>query len=267
MREAVCTTGRRFKQESAKLARETAQRLNIPYVPRGRESMEELRERYGVPWILVAKKGRLVLDTPGGELFFHPNMAHLRLKNLRMGEGDHMVSAMGLREGMSVLDCTLGLGADAIVASYAVGPGGAVTGVEINPFVAEVIGYGLAHVLGDNYDMHEAMRRIRVCRGDYMDFLREQPADSYDVVYFDPMFRHPLLESENLNPLRSLADHRPVSGEAVREALRVARRRVVLKENSRSLEFARLGFAKMAGGQYSRIRYGILEKKHEITGT
>ena len=88
MREAVCTTGRRFKPESAKLARETAQRLNIPYVPRGRESMEELRERYGVPWILVAKKGRLVLDTPGGELFFHPNMAHLRLKNLRVGEGD-----------------------------------------------------------------------------------------------------------------------------------------------------------------------------------
>ncbi|MBQ1913638.1 MAG: protein-L-IsoD(D-D) O-methyltransferase, partial [Selenomonadaceae bacterium] len=91
------------------------------------------------------------------------------------------------------------------------------------------------------------------------DFLREQPDKSFDVVYFDPMFRHPLMESENLNPLRAVADHRPVSLEAISEAKRVARHRVVLKENSRSLEFARLGFTKMAGGQYSKIRYGVYE--------
>lgn len=259
MMGAISTTGRRFRPENVRLAKEVAQKFGIPYVARNRESMEELREQYDCELILVAKKGLLVLDTLQGELFFHPNMAHLRLKNLRMGERDHMVDAMDLRPGMTVLDCTLGFGADAIVASYATGSGGSVTGLEINPFVAEAIGYGLGHSLGDNYDMHEAMRRIRVHCADYLEFLREQPDKSFDVVYFDPMFRHPLMESENLNPLRAVADHRPVSLEAVSEAKRVARHRVVLKENSRSLEFARLGFTKMSGGQYSKIRYGVCE--------
>ncbi len=261
MMNAISTTGRRFQPENVRLAREMAEKLGIPYVARNRESMEELREAYACENILVAKKGLLVLDTPEGELFFHPNMAHLRLKNLRMGEGDHMVSAMALREGMTVLDCTLGFGADAIVASYAVGSGGSVTGVEVNPLVAAAIGYGLGHSLGDNYDMHEAMRRIRVISADYMDVLRARSDKSFDVVYFDPMFRHPLMESANLNPLRSVADHRPVTPEAIAEARRVARHRVVLKENSRSLEFARLGFTKMAGGQYSRIRYGYMDMR------
>ena len=259
MTDAISTTGRRFRPANARLAKEMARRLSIPYVARNRESMEELREKYACKHVLVAKKGLLVLDTAEGELFFHPNMAHLRLKNLRLGEGDHMVAAMGLRAGMHVLDCTLGLGADAIVASYAVGPAGSVTGLESSPFVAAVIGYGLGHALGDHYDMHEAMRRIHVLQTDYMDFLRGQKENSFDVVYFDPMFRHPLMESENLNPLRSVADHRPVSPEAISEARRVARCRVVLKENSRSLEFSRLGFAQTEGGQYSRIRYGIIE--------
>lgn len=259
MTGAVITTGRRFRPENVRLAREVAEKLNISFIARNRESIEELRERYACENILVAKRGLLVLDTPEGELFFHPNMAHLRLKNLRMGEGDHMVAAMDLRKGMSVLDCTLGLGADAIVASYAVGAEGAVTAVEASPLVAAAIGYGLGHSLGDNYDMHEAMRRIRVVQSDYLDFLRNQRDRSFDVVYFDPMFRHPLMESANLNPLRRVADHRPVSVEAIAEAKRVARHRVVLKENSRSLEFARLGFLKLAGGQYSKIRYGYME--------
>ena len=259
MMEGICTTGRRFRPENVRLAKEMAEELGIPYVPRDLESIDDLRKNYGCEHVLVAKRGLLILDTPGGEFFFHPNMAHLRLKNLRMGEEDHMVEAMDLKPGMAVLDCTLGFGADAIIASYAVGPGGRVVGLESSPYVAAVIGYGLRHSLGDNYDMHEAMRRIRVLRRDYLDFLREQPEGSFDVVYFDPMFRHPLMESENLRPLRSVADPRPVPREAIDEAVRVAKHRVVLKENSRSLEFRRLGFQQMMGGQYSKIRYGFIE--------
>ncbi|MGP1407976.1 MAG: class I SAM-dependent methyltransferase, partial [Selenomonas sp.] len=51
----------------------------------------------------------------------------------------------------------------------------------------------------------------------------------------------------------------PVSLFAVAEACRVAKRRVVLKENSRSLEFARLGFSKIAGGKYSPVHYGVID--------
>jgi len=258
--QAVVTTGRKNRDSSTALARETAKRLGLPFVPRKNESLEELREQYGTEFVLVAKKGLLYLETREGEFFFHPNMAHLRLKNLRFGNGrDHMVDAMDLRRGMSVLDCTLGFGTDAIVASFAADAEGRVTGLEASPLIAEVTGYGLSHFHAENYPIQEAMRRIRVISTDYMDFLRRAEDNSYDIVYFDPMFRHPLQESRNLNPLRPAADHSPVTEEAVSEARRVAKCRVVLKENARSGEFERLGFSTVAGGKYSRVHYGIIQ--------
>ena len=256
---AIVTTGRKYNAAAEELARKVAAELGFPFVVRGRASIPELIKENGVSFALIAKKGLLVLHTPAGELFFHPNMAHLRLKNLRFGEGvDHMTEAMGLKEGMSVLDCTLGFGSDAIVASYMVGASGSVTGIESSKLVAAVTGYGLANAIGDNYPMQEAMRRIRVINADALDFLRKAKEDSYDVVYFDPMFRHPLLDSVGLAPLRPVADCRPLTAETVKEACRVAKSRVVLKENAKSGEFERLGFSSFVGGKYSKVRYGVI---------
>lgn len=259
MINAIVTTERKVKEASRILAQQTAERLQLPFVPRGTVSIDGLREAHGVDFVLVAKQGQLMLETPEGEMFFHPNMAHLRVKNLRLGKPDHMVEAMGLRPGMSVLDCTLGFGADAIVASFVAGESGQVTGLEVSPLVCAVVGYGLAHFHRDNLVLQEAMHRIRVVQADDLSYLRAQPDNSVDIIYFDPMFRHPLTTSENLNPLRSVADHRPVSLETVAEARRVARRRIVLKENSRSCEFSRLGFPEIAGGRYSPVHYGIMK--------
>ena len=72
MMEGICTTGRRFRPENVRLAKEMAEELGIPYVPRDRESIEDLRKNYGCEHVLVAKRGLLILDTPGGEFFFIP---------------------------------------------------------------------------------------------------------------------------------------------------------------------------------------------------
>ncbi len=69
---------------SQTLAKETADRLGLPFVVRGNSSVEALMEQYEVPAVMVAKKQALTLVTSGGELFFHSSMAHLRIKNLRM---------------------------------------------------------------------------------------------------------------------------------------------------------------------------------------
>ena len=103
------------------------------------------------------------------------------------------------------------------------------------------------------------MRRISVVNEDYLDYLRQQPDNSVDVVYFDPMFRKPLTASSSISPLRGVADHRPLSEDAVVEAFRVARLRVVMKEASGSGEFARLGFHSLVGGKYSKVHYGVIE--------
>ena len=259
MGKVIVTTGRKSSAQSIGMARQAAEILHCQFIERQQESVEKLKEITGAEVVLVAKNKQYILYTDQGELFFHPSMAHLRVKNLRLGIKDHLIEAMGLKPGMSVLDCTMGMGADAIVASYVATASGRVTALEISPAVALVIGYGMRHLTAENYDIHDAMRRIEIVNIDYLTYLRKLPDKSFDIVYFDPMFRHPLESSSNLKPLRPVSDHTAVSLEAIMEARRVARKKIVLKENSRSLEFSRLGFTIMKGGKYSRVRYGIIE--------
>ena len=104
---AIVTTvrrGQKYTEANRTLAARTAAALGIPNVPRGNDSLAELRAAYGVDAALVARRGLLTLVTAEGELFFHPGMSHLRIKNLLLGHGDHLVSALGLIEGMHVLD-------------------------------------------------------------------------------------------------------------------------------------------------------------------
>lgn len=256
---AVATTRRKYGQAAQELAEAAARRAGIPCVPRERLSIPALREKYGVENVLIAHSDELRLATPTGEFFFHPNMAHLRLKNIRQGDGDRMSEVMQLRSGLRVLDCTLGIGADAIVESYGVGESGLVVALEASPLIEAVVSYGLAHHVGERADTTAAMRRIQTVCTQAIDYLRAQPDDSFDIVYFDPMFRHPLLASEALNPLRSVADHEASTEAMVAEACRVARQRVVFKENARSHEFARLGFTVAPGSKYSKISYGVIE--------
>ncbi len=258
MGHAIVTTGAKGGDANIRLAREVAAHLRLPYVPRGRASLTLLCQQHDASAALVAKSGTLILHTTAGDLFFHPSMAHLRLKNLRQGKPDHLVEALALAPGAAVLDCTLGLGSDAIVAAAVTGETGCVTGLEASPLIYAVVRCGLARFTADSPAVCQAMRRVRAVWTDYHTYLAARPDKSVDAVYFDPMFRHPFFESASMNPLRAAADSRPVSAAAVTEACRVARRRVVLKESSHSTEFSRLGFSSFTGGRYSKIRYGVI---------
>ena len=259
MTNAIVTTGRKSQQSSINLAMMTVAKLNIPFVERQNLSIAALAQLHDVKYVLIAKQNFLRLATTNNEIFFHPSLAHLRIKNSLKGEGDRLIEAMGLQRGMTVLDCTLGLGADAIVESFAVGEEGSVVALEVNPYLAAVVEHGLQNFIDDNDNVVQAMRRVKVVNADYMEFLKGAADNSFDVVYFDPMFRHPLERSTALNPLRDIADHRAVTLKAIVEARRVARCRVILKENAKSLEFNRLGFERICGGKYSPIHYGVID--------
>lgn len=257
--ECLVTTTYNNHPELAIKGHNAANYLGMPFAERRNQSLDELKAAYGVNNILLAAKDGWKLHTSGGEFYFHLNMAHLRIKNIKGGQSDHMVDAMQLTEGMSVLDCTLGLASDAIIASYVTGAAGKVTGLEASPLIALVVGDGLQEFSADDKQIDDALRRIKVVQSNYQQFLLKQADKSWDIVYFDPMFRHPLKDSIALNPLRFLADYAAVSSEILQEAMRVARRRVVFKENSRSNEFVRLGFTKICGGKYSSVHYGVKE--------
>lgn len=256
---AIVTTIRKVTPQLELKAKQFAAKLHTKYVLRQNLGLNKLKAKYNDNTILVVKNDKLILDLPEGEMFFHPNMAQIRIKRLRYGGKDNMLEAMQIQKGMKILDCTLGFAADAIVSGYGVGEGGTVVGLEINPLIALIVREGLKTYLPTNYDLKYAMDNIQVVNQDYLTYLKQQPDNTFDIVYFDPMFRHPLTDSKNLNPLRQLADKDPLSLEALNEAKRVAKYRIVFKENSRSLEFARLGFTKICGGKYAPIHYGVLE--------
>ena len=222
-------------------------------------SFDALRKIHGAENILLVKKNSLSVVTTEGELFFHPNTAHLRIKNLRGGEGDRLIDALKISAGSKVLDCTLGLGSDAIVESFVAGAAGKVVALEINPLIAEVVNYGLKNFSDDSPHILEAMRRVEVINADCAEYLKTCADNSFDVIYFDPMFRRPIQKSSGLNPIRPLADNRPLTNEIIREAQRVAKFRVVMKEHSGSAEFARLGFEIADGGKYSSVTFGVID--------
>lgn len=240
-------------------ARQIATTLQVPFIPRDRHSLSALKKIYQVDNIVVITKNGPIVHTLGGEYFFHLNMAELRIKNLLNGKNDHMITAMSLTAGMSVLDCTLGLATDAVVASFIVGQTGKVIGLEASPILALIASYGLQHFTHDEEDITKALRRIQVIPKHCYEVLRSLPDNSFDIVFFDPMFRQPIYSSSNLKPLRYLADNSPITESALSEACRVASKRVVIKETSHNNEFERLGITTTYGGKYSSIQYGVIK--------
>lgn len=261
MKKTVVTTSHKPDASSIAMAADAAEVLRTDFVDRGRMSLAQLRDKYDIENILVINREEIVLHTSQGEYFFHPSMSIPRIKAIKQGKPDHMLEAMALKKGDTVLDCTLGLGADAIVAAFAAGPGGLVVGVEFAPELAYIVKQGLDLYAKGSQALREAMSRIEVICGDSARFLAEQPNDSFDVVYFDPMFRFPRKKSSSMQPVRGIVNTEPLSGQIVGEALRVARKRVVMKENQFSHEFSRLGFDRVEGGRYSPVAFGIKDKQ------
>lgn len=240
-------------------AQDIAYQLQIPYIPRENYSLQQLTEKYPNDGLLIVSRTGLKIYAAGQEFFFHPGMATLRIKSLSNGHNDLMIQAMQLKPQDTVLDCTLGLGADALVANYVVGPAGRVTGLEINPLMAFVVAEGIKNFHNNNRLLMQAVKGIKVVNANYREYLKTLASASVDVVYFDPMFRKPLFKSASMSPLRKLADHHPVDEESLKEACRVARKRVVMKETANSTEFMRLGFKTVLGGKSSPVAYGIME--------
>lgn len=270
--ELIVTTTNKANREAVDAAHALAARYGLRFVSResvkitdnggagsGVNAFSNLQE-ISPPLFLIVGNEQLFLQTPSGKYHFHPGMAALRIKRLVAGETDTMVSAMGLHPGDAVLDCTLGLGGDAIVAGHAVGDAGRVVGLESVLSLAILVKEGLAHYHFGYREIDEAMRRVTAHHASNHDYLARLPDRSFDVVYFDPMFRVTVNTSQGMLPLRELGNPGRVTKELVAQARRAARRRVVLKERRGSAEFARLGFTNLAGGRSSHIAYGYIER-------
>lgn len=223
--------------------------------------MPKLFEAYpGVERAVVVQTRRLLLaDRAGNSFFQHPNMGYLRFGHLLAGGHDTLLEATEAAPGDSVLDCTLGYAAEATLLAYAVGDGGEIHGVEAVPELGVVVRDGLQTVTTARPGLNEAMRRVRVVHlGLNEEYLRSCPDGRYDVVYFDPFFEDTLADSTPFAPIRLFGDHARLTRETVAEAVRVARRRVVIKATRWSETFADLGITEQVASRNGRVAYGIV---------
>jgi len=173
-----------------------------------------------------------------------------------------MVTAMGLRRGDRVLDCTLGLASDAIVASAAVGEEGRVEGLEAVLPVFLVVRDGLQRYPAREPMMEAAMRRIRAHWAEACEFLAQATAGDYEVVYLDPFFEKPVAASCGIAPLRLVGLHDQASLRAAAErGLEIATRCVVVKGSRESRFLRGLPVTQVVSGRRSRVEYSVLSTK------
>ncbi len=256
----VVTTSHRPSARLVESAQDLAAHFNVSFAARRDLSLKDLAQLSGAEGLLVVSSRRTSFVMGEQEFFFHPGLARPRIKDIRCGNTDRMIKVMSLRAGESVLDCTMGPGADTIVASYVSGDTGRVTGIESSPVMSELVKRGLLAYKDNDRDISEAMRRINVVNKNHKEYLASLKAGCYDIVYFDPMFRYPRRMSSSINAARMLANHEPIDNETIELAFNVAARAVVMKERRGSGEFSRLGFENIVGGNYAPVAYGIMER-------
>ena len=258
----IVTTASSETPELISRALLVSKKINLPYIGRNNKGIKKLAKEYGVTGVIVVSAKRISFHLENKEFFYHPGMAKLRIKEMLKGKTDQMVKSMDICPGDAILDCTLGLGSDALVASYAAGPYGTVTGLESSLLIELLVREGLAEMRDEGETlMTRAAERITTLNSHHLEFLTNTPDGTYDTVYFDPMFRHCIKGSPYMDAMRPLTDHSPLNRLVLQEALRVCRKRVVVKEKKGSTEFTRLGIHRVDGGKYSPVAFGIIIKR------
>lgn len=256
----IVTTAPKPSDRAAAQAERLAMELSAKPMHRRNLSVRKL--------VQLSVDGRLVVVTENevryyegqsdSPLYFHPSMAFVRVKRLRKGESDPLITLSGCQAGDHIVDCTAGFASDSLVFSYAAGESGRVDAIESEAVICAIVREGLAAYRSTLADVDAAMRRIRMIHDNHLDYLKSLPDRSVDIVYFDPMFRQPVHESSSMEPLRMIANMSELSEQSVAEAVRVARKTVLMKEHQASGEFARLGFERRHVNT-SKIAYGVIQ--------
>jgi len=251
------TTALAARPADVAAAREAAARHALPFLPREGRSLAAAAAGAGAEALLVLSRRGATLFLDGAERRWDPGMGVLRARRRLRGERDTrdpFLEAADLRPGEAVLDCTLGLAADALVAAVAVGEAGRVVGLESSPALALLAAEGLARLA------LPAARRIEVRQADAAGALAALPDRSFDLVCFDPMFRHARAQPPGFDLVRRLGDPRPLSPETLAQARRVARRAVLVKDGTPGWDLARLGLTPLPSARGAHRLYARIDR-------
>jgi len=232
-------------------AEELARRFQLVAEPRGGRLVPDLlAAARGAPVLVLAGTSADLFD---GERSFRAStgMGFLRLVRAQKGEHDPLVKAAELKPGDRVLDATLGLAQDALVAAEATQA--AVVGLEASPVLAA---FAVAALRRLPAEAGPAAARIEVRCADHRAALRELPSRSFDVVLLDPMFRDAQQSNPLFDLLRRHGEHGTLEADTLREARRVARRGVLVKDAAPGTELTRLDLVPLPSRRTAHIVFG-----------
>jgi 16S rRNA (guanine1516-N2)-methyltransferase len=254
----IVTTTEKAPEDIILQAQRLADELQAAYVPRGNKTIRSLHDLWNEVEIIVVGRTEVKLwSTDLPPFFFHPSMAIVRLKRLMSGGTDALLTLADIKVGDTVIDCTAGLCSDALMFKYAVGLQGQVIAIEASQALHVVVREGLQRYETGYPEVDEALRSIQTVYGHHEELLQAREDKSADIVYFDPMFELPISTSSNLIPLRARAHDEPLTERAIKQAIRVARKKVILKDHRASGQFERLGFSR-ARVSSSAVAYGVI---------
>ncbi|WP_067931267.1 class I SAM-dependent methyltransferase [Alicyclobacillus kakegawensis] len=258
---AVCVPPWQETAQTWERARRMGAWFGVRTVRRKNRSFARILREEGVTAVLVADAEPTWYHAQDLQhaFRFHPGMAWLRLQAMEQGRADRLLTAAGIAPGDTVLDATLGMGVDALVLAAGVSDTGRVVACESSFVLARTFTWAIRERHGYEPRLAKALARIEVQECEHGEWLSSLPDDSVDVVYFDPMFRRAPDRTTPLDVIRPFASPQPLSDRAWREACRVARKAVVLKERPRSGEFERFGI--LPDKPSARFAYGVWRKR------
>ncbi|MFO7882244.1 MAG: class I SAM-dependent methyltransferase [Kosmotogaceae bacterium] len=255
----LLTTSNRPTKELATLAKNLSRQFNIPY--KMRNIANEKLKNMEIDFIYVLDRNyQLKIQFRDSSFFFHPSTAKVRRKNILNGQNDNLIECMKLKGNELILDTTFGLGSEALLLAHYLN-NGRVVGLESSIHIFRIVSHGLKHYPFKYQWISEAATHIVLLHKNFKHFIRKITSNSYDIVYCDPMFEVPQFRSDSINPLRYFADYEQLSRDDVKEFMRIAKKRIVLKSRTTDNLFNELDidFSYYKVSKNSGVIYGVIE--------
>ena len=101
------------------------------------------------------------------------------------------------------------------------------------------------------------MRSITTHNIDCLEYLKKCEDNSFDFIYFDPMFSHNIKESMNLSGIDPLADYNFPTEVFLEEARRVAKNKIIVKAHFRDNIFEKYNFKRIIR-KNTKFHYGFI---------
>lgn len=244
----IVTTSVKTTDELIDLAKKHAANLELGFYYRNKKTIKELLTHFD--GVLVIYKNKISYFENDHELFFHLDTTALKLKN-----NDNEPLTELIPYPSTILDCTMGLASDSILLSYY---GNKVTALEKNKIIHYIVNDGLKNYPANDNKILSTMKSITTYNIDCIKFLKKCKDNSFDFIYFDPMFSHNIKESINLSGIETLADYNFPTELFLEEARRVAKNKIIVKAHFKDNIFEKYNFKRLIR-KNTKFHYGFID--------